>query len=113
VAPSLDSLQLRADAQPITQHSSYVARRVKVGGFKGAVNSRSRFKEADSRGGRAHIHKPKSALLLRFVDVLSAHDLRHTSPLAGPSGDTAIMYNTSDARVRAEESRSHVREANS
>jgi hypothetical protein len=85
----MDSLQLRADAQPITQHSSSGARGVKEGGFKGAVNSKSRLEEADSRSKRANIHKPKSASPLRFADVLSAKRyMTYQVRVVGPSEGT-------------------------
>jgi hypothetical protein len=58
-------------------YSSYGARGVKVGGFKGEVNSRRRPKGADSWSKRAHIHGSKSASLLRFADVLSTHVIGH------------------------------------
>ncbi len=43
-----------------------LARGVKVGRFKGEVNSRWKLEEADLRGERAHIHKPKSAVATKI-----------------------------------------------
>jgi hypothetical protein len=47
-------------------YSSSGARRVKVGGFKGEVNSRCKLKEANSRSRRAHIHGSKSAVATKI-----------------------------------------------